>query len=199
MFKEVVNIFPIPICVFEYQDSLDEEIESCLKFKTYENKFNKTSFRTNVLNDKKFQKIRSFVQSCIDATYANVYVPKQKTTLRITQSWFNYTNAGERHHEHAHANSFLSGVMYFQANDNDTVTFFNTRPSQLQTPTNQPNMYNSSDWNVVAKPKTLYIFPSWLPHCVQFVDGEKTRISLAFNTFPKGKFGDDRMLTGLRL
>ena len=45
----------------------------------------------------------------------------------------------------------------------------------------------------------IMLFPSSLTHMVQTVDADATRISIAFNTFPKGYIGDDLELTGLHL
>jgi hypothetical protein len=45
----------------------------------------------------------------------------------------------------------------------------------------------------------LFIFPSSLSHVVETVQGKDTRISLSFNTFPVGIWGDDEELTGVHL
>ena len=45
----------------------------------------------------------------------------------------------------------------------------------------------------------LVLFPSSLTHMVETVQGEATRISLSFNTFPVGSIGEGVDLTGLRV
>ena len=45
--------------------------------------------------------------------------------LRITQSWLNITKPDESHHPHSHANSYLSGVFYFQCLPDDSIIFVN--------------------------------------------------------------------------
>ena len=45
----------------------------------------------------------------------------------------------------------------------------------------------------------LILFPSSAQHMVPQVQGEETRISLSFNTFPVGMIGEEVDLTGLRL
>jgi hypothetical protein len=61
------------------------------------------------------------------------------------------------------------------------------------------NTFNSESWWVEAYTGRLLIFPSELEHSVENVETEETRISLSFNTFPIGHFGDDESLTGLTL
>jgi len=43
------------------------------------------------------------------------------------------------------------------------------------------------------------IFPSSLTHMVETTKSDQTRISISFNTFPKGYVGEDLDLTGLHL
>jgi hypothetical protein len=45
----------------------------------------------------------------------------------------------------------------------------------------------------------LILFPSSLTHMVPTIQGEQTRISLSFNTFPVGTVGEEMDLTGLKL
>jgi uncharacterized protein (TIGR02466 family) len=140
---------------------------------------------------------------------ANDYISKVIQPLRdgcidcyITQSWFNYTNTGQYHHSHLHPNSFVSGVLYLNADmEKDTITFqnkYNNYDFCFQID-GYPNEFNSREVFFSNKVGTVFIFPSSLHHSVNHTTSEQTRISLAFNTFLRGYIGDDRKLTGLHL
>lgn len=69
----------------------------------------------------------------------------------------------------------------------------------IKLPPEQWNVWNSESWWFEAGTGTLILFPSSLTHMVQAVEGEQTRISLSFNTFPVGLVGEEIDLTGLKL
>jgi uncharacterized protein (TIGR02466 family) len=130
-----------------------------------------------------------------------LYSPVWPVEAYITQSWLNYTKPGQFHHKHSHANSFLSGVLYVNADpEKDKIFFFNDEKHHMfQLTSNNFNMFNSASWWIPVKRSQIVIFKSDMTHAVQTVDAEETRISLAFNTFLKGTIGHEDTLTGLKL
>ena len=177
MKPQIHLIFPTPI----FQSDLDrpltkEELNfiNKIKQKTYINVGNKTSLNNKILNHKPFKKIKNQIDMALKQYLDFILKPKNDFKLYTTQSWLNTTNDSEYHHVHFHANSILSGVLYLQANPEvDSITFH--------------------------KPKSdfLFIFPSPLYHSVSTKKGDNERISLAFNTFFKGKIGTEKDLTEL--
>jgi len=94
----------------------------------------------------------------------------------------------------------ISGVFYPQADkETDRIYFYKDTYDQLQTPTSDWHEFNSNSWWMPAFTGRLFIFPSKLTHMVETVEGKRTRISLSFNTFPVGDWGDGESLTGLQL
>lgn len=197
----IFNLFPTALGLYELgRDFTEKEIKFIKEQETRSNMGNTTSTDNNILDRKELKNVRKFVEDAVSEYFKSVYAPKQDTKLRITQSWCNYTEPGEFHHKHAHPNSFISGVLYPQANkETDKIYFYKEAWQQLKTPTENYNLYNSDSWWMEAYTGRMFIFPSNLTHMVETVQGVDTRISLSFNTFPVGNFGDASSLTGLDL
>lgn len=197
----ICNLFPTAVGVFDIgRDLTKSEIEVIKNLDKRSNMGNTTSVDNEILNNNKLKNIRKFIESSVQEYYKNVYVPRNENSLRITQSWCNYTEPGQFHHRHEHPNSFISGVFYPQANiETDRIYFYKSGYQQLKTPAKDFNVYNSDSWWLEVFTGRMYIFPSSLTHMVETVEGKDTRISLSFNTFPVGDFGGDDSLTGLKL
>ena len=195
------NLFPTALGLYEIDRELSEDEISFIKDQEKRNNMgNTTSVDNTILKNPELKGIKEFIEKSVAEYFKEVYAPKNETTLRITQSWCNYTEPGQFHHKHAHPNSFISGVFYPQANkETDKIYFYRDGYQQLKTPTENFNPYNSESWWMEAYTGRLFIFPSNLTHMVETVQGTDTRISLSFNTFPVGMFGDSGSLTGLDL
>jgi uncharacterized protein (TIGR02466 family) len=195
------SIFPTPVAFFALNRSLSTEEESfMLNQETHKNMGNTTSNNRNILDHENMVDLRGFVQNCVDEYLKAIYAPKNEVSLRLTQSWLNYTKPGEFHHKHAHPNSFVSGVFYVKAKkDSDKIYFYRDGYQQLKLPTENWNLHNSDSWWFSVESGQLILFPSSLTHMVETVQGDDTRISLSFNTFPVGYVGEDESLTGLRV
>ena len=182
------------------RDFTTDELEFLTKQSTYKNQGNTTSTNKYVLTHPVMAELNKFVESCIGIYFQDIYAPQNKTSMRITQSWLNYSKTGEWHHRHSHPNSFISGVFYINANkDADKIYFYKNEYKQLDIPTANLNPFNASSWWLPVETKKLLLFPSSLTHSVDPVEASDTRISLAFNTFPVGYLGQEESLTALHL
>lgn len=195
------NLFPTPVAGFELGRDLSEvEREHLFNLEIRENIGNFTTIEANVLGHPKLHSLTEFLNNSLQEYFNTVYAPKHDATLCITQSWVNYTNRDQFHHRHNHSNSLVSGVFYIQASkETDKLHFFNETYRQIKIVPRELNIHNSESWWLTAATGVLYLFPSSLTHMVEQVKGEDTRISLSFNTFPKGIVGDEEGLTGLKL
>jgi len=195
------HLFPIPVASFELGRNLSEvEREYLFNLETRQNTGNSTSFETNVLGQTKLHSLTEFLNSSLQEYFNTVYAPTDGANLCITQSWVNYTKPGQFHHKHAHQNSLISGVFYIQAaKETDKLHFFNEPYIQIAITQKNFNLYNSPSWWLPATTGMLYLFPSSLIHMVEKITGENTRVSLSFNTFPKGIIGDELDLNNLKL
>jgi uncharacterized protein (TIGR02466 family) len=194
-------LFATPVAGFKLGRDLSEvERECLLNLETRPNVGNTTSLESYVLGQPKLHSLTEFLNKSLQEYFNAIYVPKHDANLCITQSWVNYTKPGQFHHKHTHSNSLISGVFYIQASkETDKLHFFKDEYRQINIVAKEFNLHNSDSWWLAATTGTLYLFPSSLTHMVEQIEGEDTRISLSFNTFPKGIIGDETNLSSLKL
>lgn len=195
------NLFPTSVARFDLgRDFTSEELGFINSQTTVANSGNTTSADNYIFKNPEMKAIVDFVDVCLNEYFQETVKPKEDVRLRITQSWSNYTKPGEYHHKHEHPNSFISGVLYINADpDKDKIHFYREGYRQITIPPSEWNLYNSSSWWLEAGTGILYLFPSSTTHMVQTVNASETRISISFNTFPVGYVGEDSSLTGLHL
>lgn len=198
------SLFPTPV----YENNLPrqftkQEIDyvlECQKFYTM-NYGNTTSSNNYVLDEDPMVDIKNFIMFCVREYMTNIVDSNFDIGIRISQSWFNYSRPGQSHHKHAHPNSFISGVLYLNADPKEDKIVFHKNDTMYNLNVPSKNMCDFNSENVWINNKTgkLLIFPSKLEHSVPATTSKETRISLSFNTFLVGDIGDERSLTGLRL
>jgi uncharacterized protein (TIGR02466 family) len=194
------GLFAQPVGFFDLGRELsDEEKFFLMELDQRPNTGNRTSTNNFVLRDKLMTSLRGWMEDCVAEYFKATTNPKHDVTLRLTQSWVNYSEPGQYHHKHAHPNSFVSGVFYIQTNPNDKIFFYRDGYSQIKFPPAEWNSWNSESWWFEAITGRLILFPSSLTHMVPTVEGEDVRVSLSFNTFPAGTVGEEMDLTGLKL
>ena len=195
------SLFPIPVGIYKLgRDLTDKEVGFIKGQETRPNVGNLVSANNPILKAKELTKLRDFIESSVSDYFATVYNPNHKVDLRITQSWCNYTEPGQYHHKHAHPNSFVSGVFYPQANrETDKIYFYKSDFQQIKLSPENWNIWNSESWWFEVGTGDLILFPSSLAHNVEPVEGNQTRISLSFNTFPIGNIGEKLDSTSLNI
>jgi uncharacterized protein (TIGR02466 family) len=166
---------------------------------TYSNEGNITSSNTYVLEKEPLKKLKQYCLDCTSVFLQNVHKPNCDVTPFITQSWLNWTEPGEYHHVHAHQNSFISGVLYLHAEEEDKIKFWKSGYEQIKLETNDYNIYNSNSWWFPVNTGDIILFPSSTLHSVEKTESKKTRVSLAFNTFLSGNIGDQKTLRELKI
>ena len=198
------NLFPTPI----YMNNLDRPFtKQELLFVKEQNKHcskNKGNINTKdnyILKRKELKNIKKFLDKCCKDYLKKIICPKNDLQLYITQSWLNYTEENQYHHQHAHPNSVISGVFYFDCDkENDKILFTKSNAyQQIRTVVKDFNLWNSDTWWFSVVTGQLVMFPSSTTHQVETKKGNNTRISLAFNTFYKGIIGSKDNLTELIL
>ena len=201
---EVISIFPIGVGRFKYDKDLADikkVIDKKIKNNLVVNTGNKTSVNVEILDLKEFEDIRLFIEKSIKEYFENILSPEGNVEPFITLSWLNFTEQGGFHHKHWHGNSVLSGVFYISAlEEHDRIYFYNEKKSAIDLTPKNFNIFNSSAWWIPVKENDLILFPSDLEHGVNTVQLDKhTRISLAFNVFVKGEFGNKQNLKWIKL
>jgi len=206
---ELMQLFPTPVLICPYPVDYTKELEwihnqECRK----ENQggdgggqkihYNRQSEDTFVLDRPELSNVRAFIEAKLHEFVTKIYASTDK--LVITQSWLNKSKKGESHHEHVHPNSMISGVWYPQIHEQMPPIQFRSRQQRdVSLQTEQYNTFNSATFMLPMKRGELILFPSNLTHSVPTNVGEEERISLSFNTWPKGNMGDIKSLTYLPL
>jgi len=197
----VNQLFPTPLSFTKLPRKYTNEevafIQKCSQNVT-KNTGNTTSVDRYVLDEPVMADLKAFIQFYVNHFMESVEAPYNPVEAYITQSWLNYTQPGEFHHKHEHPNSYLSGVLYINADpEKDKIYFYKNGYKRISLPTNNYNPFNSESWWFSVGTCDLVIFPSYLTHMVEQTESKDTRISLSFNTFLKGYIGEEASLTSL--
>ena len=108
----------------------------------------------------------------------------------IKEMWTNVLEAGGSQSMHAHANSFVSGIVYLSPSHPSARTVFVRNPGANEftfrhnTRTTEMGPFNAGRWVTPdIEPGDVVLFPSYLLHEVPRNQGGQ-RITLAFNAIP---------------
>jgi uncharacterized protein (TIGR02466 family) len=200
---ELIQLFPKPVLISKYHKDFSKELEYV---KSLEHKLNeksqkeyaKQSTNTFLLDEPELASIREFIEAYLKFYVHNVLECTDE--LVITQAWSNICEKGKKHHEHVHPNSIVSGVFYFQINENlPPIEFRNPNTHSFNLNIQKQNNFNSATFLLPLNSGELILFPSNLIHSVPENKSDLPRISLAFNTFAKNSLGSIDSLTYLPL
>jgi uncharacterized protein (TIGR02466 family) len=198
----VIGLFPIPLYCTNLFRNLSEKEETFvnnLKKNIRRNIGNIRTTNSYVLEDNNFKKLKNDLLLIVQ-DFSHKVLNYKNFTPYITQSWINFTEETEHHHQHQHPNSLISGVFYLNADiKNDKIYFYRNRYNQIVPSVKEYNVWNSESWWIPVKTGDVILFPSSLSHMVENKKGTNTRTSLAFNVFAKGIMGEDKTLTELKL
>ena len=198
MKEELLQLFPTPLLIVPYEESIDKEL-TYLKTISYREQQQNGNFRSDdsyLLYKEELKNIKNFLSESVDKFTKNVLNSKQR--LVITQCWANRNPKGSKHHEHVHPNSIISGVMYFQINEKlPPIQFAKTNQDAIKLDPEKYNHVNSESFLLPCKPGELILFPSSLRHSVPINQGDEDRISMSFNTFSIDALGSEQALTHL--
>ena len=193
MNSSMYNLFPTPVAkIHNWREPTRREWDFFTYIQSQERAKNIGNTHTkdnHILNAPDMINLKEDLTSAINTYFQEVWKPKFDVEVYITISWINYTETGQYHHPHYHPNSVISGVYYIDTDDSDRITFYNPQPIWL-TMNVEPkewNIWNSQEWYVTIPKNSLVLFPSKLYHSVSPTINPKTRVSLSFNTFLKGK------------
>ena len=198
MKEELLQLFPTPLLIIPYEESIDKEL-AYLKTISYREQKSNGNYRSDdsyLLRSEEFKNIKTFLSESVDKFTKNVFNSKQR--LVITQCWANRNPKGSKHHEHVHPNSIISGVMYFQINEKSPpIQFSKSTQDGMKLDPIKFTHINSESFMLPCKPGELILFPSSLKHSVPINMSEEDRISISFNTFCIDTLGSEKSLTHL--
>lgn len=200
----IVPTFPVGLYMAALDKKIFEDALPTLRIKIDEATYQKdmvvhsvSDFDRYLLEMPELAELKSHLEEHV-AEYVDK-VMGEKTNrfkLYITMSWCTGLLPGNTHQEHNHANSIISGVMYFDnppdasplvlhKDDSSASGFINLSPSNV-------NEYSRNMMFIPPQNGSLLIFPSQLKHRVPQNTTQQRRCSLAFDTFVEGEFGASR-------
>ena len=199
----VYPIFPTPM----YQAMVDQQIfensldhlRKCVNDNTYQEDIvanSKDSSNRYVLDG--VPDLKNHIQEHINNYVIEVIgETENKFEIYITSSWSIGLLPGVAHPEHFHANSILSGTLYFD-NPPDASPFMMQRETgvgfghQLNLSPTNSTIYNQKILSIPPLDGGLTLFPSYMRHWVPRNNTQVRRHCVAFDTFVSGKLGTDR-------
>jgi hypothetical protein len=198
----IIPLFPTPIISYEVEVGEGERsfLLSQYPDNVRVNIGNSSSKDYSILDNKEVRGLKEKLLFLVNNAFTHIHHPQLESGLYITQSWLNFTTKDQFHHRHNHPNSFYSAVLYLKVCDEDIITFYD--PHHLgvyEIYTTRYNIFNSSSWQIPVRDNLLLIFPSTIPHSVPNLKHDNVRISLSFNTFLRGEFGNPFNLNHLVL
>jgi len=192
--SDVLGLFPIPLFLDEIVVS--DEIKEYVKNIPYEDRPNgHTSVDSYILDSDIFKDLRNKVlQKLNEYTHNVLNVNHDDIRFELNNSWIFRIDPGEIGGQHQHANSLITGVLYLETFENcGNIVFYkgydNIFPEVIQIDFKEYNIFNSKTWYMTPTNNMILFFPSNLSHRVEQNLSNKSRYSISFNFFPKGKFG----------
>ncbi len=179
-----------------YSNNLDLDTQAIVKnmrepLKAEINKHKQTRSSDSslyVLEEEQHKQLKSIINAEL-YNYAN-NIMKYDADFKITTSWFTETDSMEQSQYHQHQNSFISGVLYLNVNeDSGSITFEDFRDEQIKVPCTEYNVLNGNAYTVQPVNGLILLFPSKMWHIVNKNKSEHKRNSLAFNVMPFGTVG----------
>ena len=143
----------------------------------------------NLQNPPEILKLMKQITNCIQT----IHQQSRRENVRLVDFWININGKGGSNVPHTHPGAKYSGVFYIKVpKEMKGGNLFFLRDYNETYLTSQENMgFFKQGYNLLpndlpkipVKPleKLLIVFPSWLPHSVEFNDTDEERISLSFN------------------
>jgi uncharacterized protein (TIGR02466 family) len=201
---KVTPIFPVGL----YQARLDSNVmmsslphlREFVKESTYSKDMvvhSVSSFNRYILESQQLTSLKLHLEEHLEQYKRHVIgETTDRFKLYITMSWCTGLLPGNTHQEHNHANSIISGVMYFDNPPNASPFVLHKDDSSCGGFINLSPTTNTDFSKIMhfVPPinGTLLLFPSHLKHRVPKNETETQRNSLAFDTFFEGEIGASR-------
>ena len=199
----VKPLFAEPYFVMNIKDAISpKQVKFIQSLEMIENQVNKISKELYLFDLPEMRSIKKAVDEAL-ATFARE-VMGISHKLDVTQSWSLINPPGVGMHAHTHSNSLISGSLYYapMPDPPGNMIFERTngyRQIEMAVDSARTNVYNTQRNAIVPKEGDLVLFASSILHFVETNHSQQNRYSIAFNTFPRGKIGDYRDVSELKL
>ena len=191
-------IFPKPFWSTLIDVNIEGLQEECYEIRNnipskYKSNLGQNSYHSpnllNLQNPPGILKLIKQITNCIQT----IHQQSRRENVRLVDFWININGKGGSNVPHTHPGAKYSGVFYIKVpKEMKGGNLLFLRDYNETYLTSQENMgFFKQEYNLLpndlpkipVKPleKLLIVFPSWLPHSVEFNDTDEERISLSFN------------------
>ena len=194
--------YPVMICAENYQFTSSEK-KYISELEMIDNTGNLMSKNDKVLDSKELSKLRLFIDEQILIFKKKLLQMKDANEVYITQSWVINSSPNQYHAKHKHPNSVISGVMFFDENNDESlppIRFHRTLEMfPLDFEFDNLNESNAGCRSFETAQGSLILFPSLLEHDVEKNKSDRVRTSISFNTYVRGVVGGRDKLTEVNI
>ncbi len=200
MKNAIYPLFPYPlmVCAKKYGFTSSEK-KYISELEMIENVGNLMSKNDKILDSKELSNLKQFIDEQLFDFKKNLLKIKDENEIYITQSWVNNSNPDQFHPKHKHPNSVISGVMFLDENNDESlppIRFHRTlQMFALDFKFDSLNEFNASAREFDPVQGMLMLFPSLLEHDVEKNTSDRVRTSISFNTYVRGIVGGREQLT----
>ena len=204
MKNAIYPLFPYPlvVCAKKYEFTSSEK-KYISELEMIDNIGNLMSRNDKVIDSKELSNLKRFIDEQLFNFKKNLLKIKDENEIYITQSWVNNSNPDQFHAKHKHPNSVISGVMFLDENNDESLPplrFHRTLDMfPLQFSFDELNEFNASAREFVPEQGMLMLFPSLLEHDVDKNTSDRVRTSISFNTYVRGIVGGREQLTEVNI
>ena len=204
MKNAVYLLFPyqVMICAENYQFTSSEK-KYVSELEMIDNIGNLMSKNDKVLDSKELSNLKQFIDERIFIFKKKLLRMKDENEIYITQSWVINSNPNQYHPKHKHPNSVISGVMFFDENNDESlppIRFHRTLEMfPLDFEFDNLNESNAGCRSFETAQGSLILFPSLLEHDVEKNKSDRVRTSISFNTYVRGVVGGRDKLTEVNI
>jgi uncharacterized protein (TIGR02466 family) len=176
---KIFSAFPTPIYInnIDYDFSLLETIKS-YEYEIFHTKEQSGTYTISkkILERQELSSLKTIIENMYKQYMYEVLGFSDEIDFRITTSWVVRLFPNDYGQKHFHTNSFFSGVLYLDVDEQTSPIIFYKNgsninelgnPSIIEIPFTDGfryNEFNSHKWTYYPKKNDLIIFPSYLNH-----------------------------------
>lgn len=101
--------------------------------------------------------------------------------VKVNEAWFNLSNKGQYQEQHTHAGHNISAIYYVKAPEGSAGTVFKQPYFKQSLPKLSNHKFIQESAIYRAKPNTLILFESHVPHLTEQHKIDQERITIAMN------------------
>tara|TARA_Y100000401_G_C8227015_1_gene176225 strand:+ start:47 stop:628 length:582 start_codon:yes stop_codon:yes gene_type:complete len=175
-----IQLFPTLIYDVECSDLIDDVLKEFDK-STWENDW--YNINDTVFSLKNNKKLVKKIERIVNETLSEI---EYTVPLKMSTSWFTRIPPGDVGVNHYHANSFYSGIFYFQDNNSKLVVTKELPQIHVPFKTTDSGLVAAGDVGLEARKGHMLLIPGYIRHYIKQNKNNTNRNSLAMNFMPSG-------------